>query len=393
MKLGQKINSRISAPKADSSRRVIWLIALITTVFIGWAAFAPLDEIVRGVGKVVPTTNNQTVQNLEGGIVSRIHVSEGDVVEAGQLVAKMDKTRFENDYQELLDQEWALSLRLARLQAEAQFDTPFVPNPEISQLSPSHAAAELQLFLARREDLASTVRNLSDAVELRQQEVDMLSAMVRREAAPQIDLIRAEQALVEVRSRLATAQNEFETARSQEYAETLVKLRQIESQILTRKDQLQRTDVRSPIHGIVNKIMATTIGGVVRAGDPLIEILSLEDDLRVEGRVDPRDIAFVHVGMPATVKLTAFDFSIFGTLSGSVVHVGADTVTDELQRDPIPYYEVYIALDKRSLDGPRGQVEIRPGMQAQIELESGQKTVLQYILKPLVKATEALSER
>jgi adhesin transport system membrane fusion protein len=393
MKLGRKINNRTTGPRANSSRHRVWLIALIVASFIVWAAFAPLDEIVRGVGTVAPTMKNQTVQNLEGGIVSQIYVTEGDVVEAGQLVAEMDKTRFQSAYQELLDQKWALSLRLTRLESEAQFETPFVPDAEIAQLAPEHAASEMQLFEARREELAQTTENLSDAVALKEQEVEMLRGMAAREAVPQIDLIRAEQALVDIRSRLVAAKAEFETSRSQEFAETLVKLRQIEEQIRAREDQLHRTDVRSPIHGVVNKVVATTIGGVVQPGDPLVEILSLDDELRVEGRVAPRDIGFVYVGMPATVKLTAFDFSIYGTLTGRVVHVGADTVIDEQQREAAPYYEVFLELDSDVLNGPSGQVEIRPGMQAQIELDSGQKTVLQYILKPLFKTTEALSER
>lgn len=224
-------------------------------------------------------------------------------------------------------------------------------------------------------------------------EVDILQPMAERSAVPQIELIRAEQAAVDVRSRLSATETEFETARAQEYSEVLIKLRQIAEQIRGREDQLSRTNVRSPIRGIVNKVLATTIGGVVQPGDPLLEIISLEDDLRIEGRIDPRDIGFVYVGMPATIKLMAFDFSIYGTLEGQVIHVGADTVTDERQREPRPYYEVFIELEDTTLQGPSGQVEIRPGMQAQIELHSGQRTVLQYILKPLFKTTEALSER
>jgi adhesin transport system membrane fusion protein len=237
------------------------------------------------------------------------------------------------------------------------------------------------------------VRILQDAIDLQMREVDTLRPMVERSAVPKIELIRAEQAAVDKRSRLSATETEFETARSQEYSEVLVKLRQIDEQILGRKDQLLRTNVRSPIRGIVNKILATTIGGVVQPGEPLLEVLSLEDNLRVEGRIDPRDIGFVYVGMPATIKLMAFDFSMYGVLEGRVIHVGADTVTDEQQREPRPYYEVFIELEATTLKGSSGQVEIRPGMQAEIELHSGQKTVLQYILKPLFKTTEALTER
>ena len=393
MRLGRKINSLVSEGKAKKSRHRIWLIALIIAVFVVWSAFAPLDEIVRGIGKIVPTMKNQVIQNLEGGIVTELFVTEGDVVEAGQLVVKMDETRFQSAYQELQDQSWALTLRLARLRAEGDLSNDFIPDEELSRLAPEHAESEVQLFEARRSELQATMRDLQDAIDLKGQEVDILRPMAERSAVPQIDLIRAEQAAVDVRSRLSATQSEFETARSQEYSEVLGNLRRTAEQARSREDQLFRTDVRSPIRGIVNKVLATTIGGVAQPGDPLLEVISLEDNLRVEGRIDPRDIGFVYVGMPATIKLMAFDFSIYGTLEGQVIHVGADTVTDERQREPRPYYEVFIELEDTTLQGPSGQVEIRPGMQTQIELHSGQRTVLQYILKPLFKTTEALSER
>ena len=393
MKLGRKINSLVSARKLKQSRHITWLIAVTVTVFVVWSAFAPLDEIVRGIGKVVPTMKNQVIQNLEGGIVTELLITEGDTVESGQLVVKMDETRFQSAYQELQDQNWALTLRLARLQAEEDFASDFVPDEKLLQLAPEHAASESQLFQARRKEMRAAVRILQDAIDLQMREVDTLRPMVERSAVPKIELIRAEQAAVDKRSRLSATETEFETARSQEYSEVLVKLRQIDEQILGRKDQLLRTNVRSPIRGIVNKILATTIGGVVQPGEPLLEVLSLEDNLRVEGRIDPRDIGFVYVGMPATIKLMAFDFSMYGMLEGRVIHVGADTVTDEQQREPRPYYEVFIELETTTLKGSSGQVEIRPGMQAEIELYSGQKTVLQYILKPLFRTTKALTER
>ncbi|MDB9804439.1 HlyD family efflux transporter periplasmic adaptor subunit [bacterium] len=393
MKLGRKINSITASGKARTGRRMIWLVAVIVASFLVWAAHAPLDEVVRGTGKVVPVMKNQVLQNLEGGIVYEIYVTEGDTVEAGQLLVKLDETRFRSAFQELQDQQWALSVRLARLKAEQDRSTDFAPDPELLRLAGDHADSEIQLFRARRDELRSNVANLDEALALKIREVEMLRSMAERSAVPEIDLIRSQEAAVDVQSRLAAIVTEFETSRTQEYSEVLTNLRQVEEQLRGREDQLARTDVISPIHGIVNKVSATTIGGVVQPGEPLLEILSLEDQLRVEGRIDPRDIGFVYAGMPASIKLTAFDFSIYGTLSGEVVHVGADTVVDENDREQRPYYEVFIELQSITLEGSTDAVDIRPGMQAQIELLSGQKTVLQYLLKPLFKTTEALSER
>lgn len=393
MKLGRKINSITASDKARTGRRIIWLVAVIVASFLVWAAYAPLDEFVRGSGKVVPVKKNQVLQNLEGGIVNEIYVTEGDTVEAGQLLVKLDETRFQSAFQELQDREWALSVRLARLKAEQDRSSDFVPDPELLRLAGDHADSEIQLFRARRDELRSNVANLEEEVALKVREVEMLRSMAERSAVPEIDLIRAEQAAVDVQSRLAAIVTEFESSRTQEYSEVLTNLQQVEEQLRGKEDQLVRTNMISPIHGIVNKVSATTIGGVVKPGEPLLEILSSEEQLRVEGRIDPRDIGFVYAGMPAAIMLPAFDFSIYGTLSGEVVHVGADTVVDENDREQRPYYEVFIELQSTTLEGPTDAVEIRPGMQAEIALQSGQKTVLQYLLKPLFKTTEALSER
>lgn len=393
MTLGRQVNESTSHGKIRASRVQVWLIAAIIVIFISWSAFAPLEEVVRGVGKVVPTTNNQVIQNLEGGIVKEIFVTEGDIVEAGQVVAKMDETRSRSAFQELQNQKWALSLKMDRLEAEWDPDTGFVPEPVLLEKAPEHAAAERRLYQARRQEYQTRVTNLDEAISLKEQEIRMLRQLVDQKAAPQMDLIRAQQSLVDTRSQLSDFMVEYESKRAQDYTDTLSNLRQVEEQVMRHRNELLRTDVRSPIKGVVNKVWSTTRGGVTQPGDPLIEVLSLEDELRIEGRIDPRDIGFVHVGMPATIKLTAFDFSIYGTLSGKVVHVGSDTVVDEKQQDPQPYYEAFIALKSDTLHAGAESVQIRPGMQAQMELKSGTKTVLQYILKPLFKTTEALSER
>lgn len=378
---------------ASSGRRVIYLIVVAIIAFGIWAANAPLEEIVRGEGRVVPTTNTQVVQNLEGGIVDAIFVVEGDIVEPKQLIAKMNETQFLSAYQELQEQSFALRLRLARLAAERDASAEFIPNPKLAELAEEYTLSEVALFEARRIDRISTLATLQNAADLKKREADILRPMVARNAVAEIDLVKVEQSVADAVGKVTAAENEFETTRSQEYSETLVQLRQVEQQMRVREDQLSRTDVRSPVKGIVNKVLATTIGGVLSPGDSLVEILPMGEDLRIEGRIDPRDIGFVYAGMPASIKLTAFDFSVYGVLKGEVVHVGADTVVDEQARDAVPYYEVFVQVETTSLEGPEGLVEIRPGMLAQVELQSGEKTVLKYLLKPLFKTTEALTER
>lgn len=378
---------------AMSRRRVIHLIVLTITAFGLWASNAPLEEIVRGEGRVVPTTNTQVVQNLEGGIIDAILVVEGDIVEINQLVARIDKTHFESAYHELQEQVLSLKLRLARLMAEREKVDNFVLDPELSIRDREFARSEIELFEARRSDRLYTSEVLRRVAKLKEREVEILRPMVKKKVVAEIDLIRAEQAAVDAFGRVTAAETEFETSRAEDFSQTLVQLRKMEQQLRVRKDQLVRTEVRSPVRGVINKVMATTIGGVLSPGDAILEILPMGEELRVEGRITPEDIGFVYVGMPARIKLTAFDFSVYGVLNGKVVHVGANTVSDNQANGAAPYYEVFVQVESRSLEGPEGTVDIRPGMLGQVELQSGKKTVLEYLLKPLFKTTEAFTER
>lgn len=374
-------------------RRIIWIVTSAVVAFFIWATYAPLEIIVRGEGRVVPSMNTQIIQNLEGGIVRQIFVVEGDEVDEGDLLLQMDATQFESAFQELQEQRLSLFIRLQRLEAEASRETDFEPSPQYRTQAPEYAASELALFRARREELTGTLTTFTELVRLRRREVDLLRPMVDQSAVPEIDLLRAEQIAIESEGRVVSLLTEFETQRAQSYAEALTLLRQVEEQIQARQDQLSRTRIISPVRGIINSIEVTTVGGVVGSGDPLIEILPLDQPLRIEGRIAPRDIASVVAGMDASIKLTAFDFAIYGTLQGQVVHVGADTLIDERQQNPQPYYEVFIELDGTTLEGPDGVVEIRPGMLGVVELDAGSRTVLQYLLKPLFRSSEALRER
>lgn len=384
---------RASTARAKYNRRIVWILGLLVLACIIWASQAVLSEIVRGDGRVTTAKRTQVLQNLEGGIVKEILVNEGDVVTSGQIVATMDSTQFRSAYQELTEQRLALALKLERLEAEVDLEVGYSPSVDLAREAPDVARSEADLYRARRQELADSISNFEQVLKLKLSEVDLLTPLVERSAVSKVDLVRLEQQVASAQQELANLRNSFEAERARQYAETLNEIKQVDAQIRAREDQLKRTDVRSPVDGIVNKISVNTIGGVVRSGDAILEILPLGERLRIEGRVDPRDIGFVYAGMPATVKLTAFDFAVYGSLAGSVVHVGADSIVDPNDREQKPYYEVFIEVDETSLTGPEGIVEVRPGMQAVIELQSGTRTVLQYLLKPLFRASEALTER
>jgi adhesin transport system membrane fusion protein len=366
---------------------------MLVLIFAYWASVAQLSEIVRGEGQIAPAKRTQLLQNLEGGIVRDISVLEGDIVQAGQIVARMEPTQFRSAYEELRDQRLALAIKIERLDAESSLEQAFVPSQGIAEDAAKFIESEVNIYNARRQDLTDSISNLETFLDLKLLEVDLLTPLVESSAVSRIDLIRLEQEVASARGQLADIKNTFETDRALEYAAILSEIEQIDAQMRAREDQLARTDIRTPVDGIVNKINVNTIGGVVRSGDPILEILPLGERLRVEGKIDPRDIGFVYVGMPATVKLTAFDFAVYGSLRGNVFHVAADSIVDPNDPERRPYFEVFIEVSETSLTGPEGVVEIRPGMQAFIELETGTRTVLQYLLKPLFRASEALTER
>ena len=390
----RKFNPELSSRTPRNTRVVIYLIVGFLVSFVVWASWAEVTAVVRGHGRVAPRVQTQLIQNLEGGIIKSIHVAEGDTVQAGRLVANIDETTFKSAFQELMEQQAALEVRLARLNAERVPGSIQKLDSALNVKAPDVARSEEELLQTRVFAFEETTAMLKKAWQLQEQKVNMIKPIVDNGALPEIDLYLEQQSLLNAQKNYSSYVHDFHTARSQEFSDTLTRLRQISQQIRIRQDQLDRTSLYSPVKGIVNRIFITTIGGVVGPADPIMEIIPLDENLRVEGRISPRDVGFVFTGMPATIKLTAFDFAIYGTLKGEVSHVGADTVTDNNQPDTQPYFEIIVELDGQTLSGPDGvDVIIRPGMQATLELETGNRSVLKYLLKPLFRATNAFSER
>ncbi len=373
-------------------RLTIWLVAVTIVVFVVWASRAPLDEIVRGPGELVPSSKAQTIQNLEGGILAELLVREGDIVERDAVVARLDSTQFTGTFRELQEQLLSLEIRLYRLKRELDKATELDLPSNLLKAAPEVAESENRLFSARLQDYKSAFNAASESLHLREKEVDLLLPMQEKKVVPPIDVIRAQQAASEARGRLEALKSEYELSRAESYSEILAEHSQLKQMRSIRQDQLRRTTLVSPVKGIVNKVLITTIGGVVSPGEEIIEIIPLEDELRVEGRIKPKDIAFLYPKMRATIKLSAYDYTIFGSLSGEVEHISADTFEDEARRDADPYYKVIVKVDQSSLNGTKGEIEVRPGMIADVELHTGQKTILQYLLKPLFKTTEAFRE-
>ncbi len=371
--------------------RLILLSAAALVVFVVWAALASVDEIVRGQGQMVSSSRPQIIQNLEGGILAELKVSQGDVVEAGDVLARLHSTQFQSSVDELEDQLTALAVRQLRLEAElaGQFDF-LVPEP-LTQRLPEVVASERALLQARQEDFVTRREGALRVLQQAEREKTLLEDLLERQIVALIEVTRARKAYADAKIRYDEIVTQAELERAQTYSDTLKEMQALQQTLKASRDQLTRTVLVSPMRGIVNSLNVTTIGGVVRPGEQIAQIIPLDEELFVESRIAPKDIAGVRVGQTATVKLSAYDYTIFGALKGEVTLISADTFRPEGE-DQAAFYKVTVALDRQAFTERQRGIELRPGMQAEVELHTGDKTILSYLLKPLYKSREALRE-
>ena len=362
---------------------VIWLTLLGLVVFIAWATFAILDEVTVGTGKITPSTHAQVIESLDGGIVSALMVKEGDIVERGQMLARLDPTRFQSNYGEAAARVRALRASSERLRSELTGE-PLRFSAE-SMREPDLVARERQLYESRRRNLNETVANLQKTHQLVMSELRMTQPLVAKGAASDVEVIRLQRQATELKGKIDEARNQFAVRAREEQVKNNADL-DAQLQVMAGKaDQLDRAVLNSPVRGIVKDVQINTVGGVVQPGGKLMEIVPLEDQLLVETRINPRDIAYIRPGLPAT--------SIYGDLKGTVEVVSPDTLQDEVRRDQF-YYRVYVRTQSAELKNRSGKsFPILPGMIANVEIKTGQKSVMDYLIKPLNKLNEALRER
>ncbi|MCJ7873129.1 HlyD family type I secretion periplasmic adaptor subunit [Marinovum sp. 2_MG-2023] len=372
----------------------IWLCGVTVLVFVLWAAFAWIDEIVRADGEIISSSRPQIIQNLEGGILAELMVKEGDVVMQGDMLARLHATQFQSSVDDLQDQIAALEIRRIRLEAEMDGAKEFEVPADLIVRLPEMVASERVLLAARQGDYVSRRDGAELVLEQAASELQLMENMLAKEVVALIEVTRARKAHADAKVRYNEVITQTELERAQGYSDTLKELATLKQTLKSSLDQLNRTTLRSPMHGMVNNLSVTTIGGVVRPGEEILQIIPLDEELFVEAQVRPEDIANIRRGQAATVKLSAYDYTIYGTLKGQVDFISADTFKDDRVREAEqdPHYKVTLRVDMSSLTDRQAQIEIRPGMQAQVELHTGEKTVLQYLLKPLYKSREALRE-
>ena len=426
----QGLQMLTASPKGG--RIILWAAVLFFASGLLWASFAELDEVARGYGKVIPSRQVQIIQNLEGGIVAEILVQEGQVVERGDVLLKIDNTASTASFQESRMHYLALKARASRLRAEAE-DIPCDPPKDVMREAPLLVEQEFKLFHAHQKELEAKLNVLEQQVTQRRQDLAEIQArvrqfgrsydLVRRElelsrplaksgAIAEVEILRLERQANDLRGEWESAQLAVPKAEAQlmeavnkkeelvatfrheardELNRVLDEIARLEQSQVALEDRVRRTQVRAPLKGTVKQLRVNTVGGVIQPGEDLVEIVPLEDTLVIEARISPADIAFITPDQTATVKFTAYDFATYGGMEAYVEHISADTITDEEGRS---FYLVRVRTQESFFGSVEEPLPIIPGMTAIVDIMTGKKTVLEYLLNPVLRAKEhALRER
>jgi len=404
---------RAAAELKTPRTSLILLGSTVALMIVGivWAHFAVLDEVKRGNAKVIPSRQLQVVQSLEGGIVQDILVQEGDMVKQGQVLMRIDDTKFLADLGEVRERRFANAARVARLEAEVQgLSKPVFPD-KLTERSPQSVQTEQNVFEARAKKLAQDVdvltqqaTRLSDSLKLLSREVELTQKLYSQKVVPEIEMLRLQRQesdmrgqLAETQSRIANARAAFRSQAEEDLAKSRADLAVLEETTKSAQDRVRRADLKSPVNGIINKLNVTTVGAVVQPGANLMDIVPLDDTLLVEGRIRPQDIAFIRPQQNAVVKITAYDSSVYGSLKGKVERISADSIVDDKSEQRgekgESFYRVIVRTDRNHLGTVEHPLPIIPGMVATVEVQTGEKSVLDYMMKPArMLRDEALRE-
>ncbi|MEN9773720.1 MAG: Type secretion system rane fusion protein PrsE [Pseudomonadota bacterium] len=382
-----------AALKLRGSRMVLWTTALSLAIFVTWAYYAEIDQITRAPGTVIASQRSQLIQSQDGGTIEQLMVQDGDVVERDQVLVKLEKARPEASFLEARAKAVGLAATVARLRAEVFGGQPAFP-PQLKDY-PQFRDNQLSLFRKRQAAINEELEALESLAGLAKRELDLTRPLLKTGDVSQTDVLRLERQLAEIRSQVTNKRNRYFQDAQAELSKALEDLAAVEQTVAQRLTQVEQTELRAPVRGVVKNIRITTRGGVIRPGEEVMQIVPLEDDLLIEARVMPADIAFIKPGLSATVKIDAYDYTIYGDLPGKLTYISADTLTEDLKQGEQPYYRVRVRSEGRRFSArPDEELEIQPGMTATVEIRTGSNTVLNYLIKPVVKTLSvALRER
>lgn len=392
------INDLHQAMQVEKHQGMFWAISLLGALLVVvtiWSMIAKVDQVARGQGTIITSSHEQIIQSLEAGIVDQMLVKEGDEVQKGQVLVKLDDTRTSAIFRESEAKVENLEAIRARLYAEANgLPLEFPPN-----LPAELVDRETKAYQAHQKQLRDAINTLGRSKGLLDKEIGITSPMVKQGVVSEVELLRMRRQSSDLALQMEERRNTFATRANDELIKTEAELAQAKENMAQRADPLQRSEIRAPVRGIVKNVRITTKGGVVGAGQDILEIVPLDDKLMVEAYIPPRDIAFVHPGQEALVRVSSYDYAIYGGLKGKVTFLSPSTISDrkrsgELKLNPNEsFYRVVITTEGMLTDKNGKKLPITPGMPVSVDIKTGQKTIFQYIIKPITRFKLAFQER
>lgn len=358
-----------------------------------WAANSKIDQVSRAPGQVIASSHTQVIQSDEGGIIEEIIVKEGDQVQKGETLIRLDKAKIEAAFLEARSKTVALRAAKARLNAEI-----FGGQPKFSEDIkdyPQFRENQIMLLKKRRAAISQEISALEGLLKLAQKELDMSSRLLRTGDVSMTDILKLQRQVADINAQITNKRNKYFQDTQTELGKTEEELAASEQNLNQRQNQLNHIELKSPVNGIVKNVRITTLGGVLKPSEEVMQIVPMEDNLVIEAKVNSKDIAFLKTGLETSVKIDAYDYTVYGTLKGKLIYISPDTISEDVKQGDQPYYRVRVeTLGKRFTNRPTQNLEIQPGMTATIEIKTGENTVLKYLLKPVIKTfNESLGEK
>lgn len=390
------LNAALQTEKHHGLFSVIITFFILIVVFIIWAYNSTVEQVTRGQGSVIPSSREQIVQSLDPGTIAEMKVKEGDIVEKGQILLKLDDTRSSAILRETEAKVVNLEAMIVRLRAEAYGIPLNFPKNIPAELRQRETAA----YQARHRSMSDSVKGLQTSKAMLDREISITSPMVAQGVVSEVELLKMKRESSSLALQIAEKQNQYTTEANNELVKVEAELAQARENMAMRADPVARSEIRAPLRGIVKNIQINTVGGVVQAGQDILEIVPLDDKLLVEAYIRPQDVAFMHPGLDAVVKISAYDYAIYGGLNGKVTLISPDTLSNQKRADELKldqnqqYYRILVETTGNSITDKNGKaLEIIPGMVATVDVKTGEKTVFDYLVKPITRLKQAFRER
>lgn len=372
---------------------VLWLILFILIVFILWASFSKIDQVARAQGQVIASSRTQIIQSSDGGVIEEMLVKEGDLVKKGDVLVRLDKTKVEASYLETKSKWVALKAQHARLNAEISGGALKFP-VELKEY-PQFRENQLLLLKKRKIAIEQDIQNLEQMGVLAKKELKLSMPLLKTGDVSMADILKLQRQVADFESQIINKRNKYLQDIQTELSKTGEDLSSTEQLLAQRKDQLDHMELKAPGNGIVKNVRVTTLGGVIKPSEEVMQIVPIEDNLVVEAKVKPSDVAFLKLGLSTNVKIDAYDYTVYGALKGKLIFISPDTISEDLKQGEQAYYRIQVQTEGKKFTGrPEQNLEIQPGMTATVEIKIGENTILKYLMKPVIKTlNESLGEK